>query len=269
MVEQAKGLFLDSFVDPSGVRLGKPRETGLTMVMDKGLGLAAFSDLLEVAAPYIDFIKLGFGTSAVYPPSVLNEKIVLAKTYGISIYPGGTFFEVAYVQGKLNEYFGLLNQYGFPMVEISDGSTSLSEKERANAIKMAIDSGLEVITECGKKASGSFLELLEIKETLSRDLECGAKYMIIEGRESGQNVGIYDAAGKANTKLIEAVQASIGDLADSLVWEAPQKQQQATFIQLFGPNISMGNIAPTDIIALEALRRGLRSDTFYLTRENR
>jgi phosphosulfolactate synthase len=261
---QTHATWNDSFIDPSTVRTLKPREKGITMIIDKGLGLASFLDVLQTSSSHIDFIKLGFGTSVLYPQSILKDKIKLAKEHQVSLYPGGTFFEVAFAQGKMKEYFNNLIQWGFDTVEISDGSISLTEKERKTAIKMGKELGLQVLTECGKKENGSSLDLFEIKDTLHQDLTNGADYMIIEGRESGENVGIYDAEGEADMDLIHSVKETMSNWIECLLWEAPQKDQQTTLLKHFGPNVNLGNIATQDIYSLESLRRGLRSDTFYL-----
>lgn len=255
----------ESFIDPSTTRMMKPRREGITMIIDKGLGLSSFLDVLQTSAAHVDFIKLGFGTSVLYPQSILIDKIKLASEYKVDIYPGGTFFEVAYTQKKIKEYFQNLIEWGFGTVEISDGSISLSQQERSSAIRLAKELGLQVITECGKKVSGSSIDLLQVQETLEHDLLDGAKYMIIEGRESGENVGIYDSEGKADDELIQAIKGTLGVLIDSLIWEAPQKSQQIALLELFGTNVNLGNIAAQEIYSLESLRRGLRSDTFYLS----
>jgi phosphosulfolactate synthase len=258
----------ESFVDPSAKRAMKPRKKGLTMIIDKGLGLASFLDVLQTSSAHIDFIKLGFGTSVLYPKSILHDKIKLAQEYQVNLYPGGTFFEVAFAQGKMEEYFNNLVQWGFDTVEISDGSIPLTTQERREAIRMGKELGLQILTECGKKEDGSTLELFQIKETLHQDLEIGASYMIIEGRESGENVGIYNADGEADLELIHSIKNIMSDWTDILLWEAPQKHQQTALLKHFGSNVNLGNISTQDIYSLESLRRGLRSDTFYLAQQN-
>jgi phosphosulfolactate synthase len=265
MIERAQQeIWVNSLTDPSECRLLKPRKMGITMVMDKGLGIRQFKDLLETSSAYIDFIKLGFGTVALYPTAILKQKIRLARDYEITLYPGGTFFEVAYLQHKVSEYLYKMIDLGFDTVEISDGTITLSRAERNQFIEQATKLGLSVITECGKKLSGSSLELTEIEETLEFDLNAGAMYMIIEGRESGENVGIYDASGEINDLLIRKLQQNLEEYAMHIIWETPKKDQQTTFILSCGPNTNLGNVSPEDIYSVEALRRGLRSDTLRL-----
>lgn len=265
MINHTQISWNESFIDPSTTRIMKPRREGITMIIDKGLGLSSFLDVLQTSAAHVDFIKLGFGTSVLYPQSILMDKIKLANEYQVSLYPGGTFFEVAFTQEKVIEYFQNLIQWGFDTVEISDGSISLSHQERSSAICLAKELGLQVITECGKKMSGSTIDLFQVQETLEHDLLNGAQYMIIEGRESGENVGIYNAEGIADEGLIQSIKGTLGVLTGSLIWEAPQKSQQIALLELFGTNVNLGNIAPQEIYSLESLRRGLRSDTFHLS----
>lgn len=265
MIEQNQIIWNESFVDPSTTRMMKPRREGITMIIDKGLGISSFLDVLQTSAAHVDYIKLGFGTSVLYPQSILMDKIKLANEYQVSLYPGGTFFEVAFTQKKIKEYFQNLIQWGFDTVEISDGSIFLSQKERNSAIQLAKELGLHVITECGKKVSGSTIELLDLQKTLEHDLTSGAQYMIIEGRESGANVGIYNAEGKADKDFIKSIKETLGFQTESLIWEAPQKSQQIALLELFGTNVNLGNISPLEIYSLESLRRGLRSDTFHLS----
>ncbi len=253
----------DGLMDPSGVRLMKPRSQGMTMVIDKGLGISAFSDLLSLSTPYIDFIKLGFGTSVLYPPPILQDKLCIARERGVILYPGGTFFEVAYQKNEIHTYLDSLRNLGFDYVEISDGTISLTNEERCQFIFEAKNRGFQVITECGKKAQGSILNIDELEETLYSDVECGAAYVIVEGRETGKNAGIYDKEGDLDEGFLEEIKTRISsDLLQRLIWEAPLKKQQVCLIESFGRNVNIGNIPGIDVFSLECLRRGLRSDTF-------
>lgn len=253
----------DGLMDPSGVRLMKPRSQGMTMVIDKGLGISAFSDLLSLSSPYIDFIKLGFGTSALYPPPILQKKIHIAQERGINLYPGGTFFEVAYQQHEITSYFESLRNLGFDYVEISDGTITLTHKKRCQLIAEAISRGFQVITECGKKVNGFVLSVDELEDTLYSDLECGATYVIVEGRETGKNAGIYNIDGDLDEDFLKEIKIRISsDLLPRLIWEAPLKKQQVCLIESFGRNVNIGNIPGLEVFSLECLRRGLRSDTF-------
>lgn len=249
--------------DPLGIRSKVKTDHGMTMVIDKGLGMRQFEDVVETSGNYIDFIKLGFGTVALYPSHILQSKIFIAAKYKINIYPGGTFFEVAFHKGKLKEYFQSMKQIGFTRVEISDGTVFLSKEARLNSIALAKEYGFRVITECGKKLAGSRVSLEELTETIETDLGAGADYIIVEGRENGEDVGIYDEHGNVADDFPHLVNA-LKKYSNQVIWEAPQKKQQVELINWFGANVHLGNIKPDEVFSVESLRRGLRSDTFFL-----
>lgn len=257
-----------TLADPSGERKAKPRMNGKTMVIDKGLGIRGFKDLLETASDHIDMIKIGFGTSPLYPQQLLERKIELAKQYGIAIFPGGTFLEVAVARGLTEAFFRSLQQLGFGAVEISDGTIEMDREERSRLIAQALEAGLTVYTEYGKKCWGSSIEIEDLIRTVRTDIRLGAQLVTIEGRESGVGVGIYDENGNCRDEQIQAVLERIQH-PDMLLWEAPQKSQQVHLLNALGPDINIGNVAPQDIMSLEALRRGLRSDTFSLPEERK
>lgn len=250
-------------LDPTGQRLGKPRSSGKTMVIDKGLGLHAFGDMLQAASNYIDLIKIGFGTSPLYPQKLLKRKIELAKAYEICILPGGTFLEVAVSQGAVGSYFEMITSLGFDGIEVSDGTIDLARDLRSELIGIGIGHGLRVFTEYGKKSWGSSIEIESLVQTVETDRACGAELITIEGRESGLGVGIFDENGEC---IEDEIQQVINRIAEKqlIMWETPLKLQQVYLLKTLGPQINLGNIAPEDIMSLECLRRGLRSDTLHL-----
>lgn len=256
----SRNLWLEVITMPLGERSKKPRNHGLTMVIDKGLGLNETKDLFTVAGDYIDFLKLGFGTSALYNRGVLEEKIKLAKCFGIDIYPGGTFLEIAIMQNKLKEFIKMAGTIGYSTLEVSDGTINLSQEVRERAISMALDAGFKVLTEVGKKNMQDKEIIGHYLRQVKRDLDCGAFRVIIEGRESGKNAGFYDERGRFIEDEWEQLLVAAGDQR-LLIWEAPLKQQQRDLISRFGPNVNLGNIAASEALALEALRVGLRGDT--------
>jgi len=247
-------------------RISKPREKGLTMVMDKGLGLETTKDLLKMAGEYIDFLKLGFGTSAFYSEKLLQKKIALAKEHQVDIYPGGTFLEVAVLQNKVDEYLFRAEELGFTAVEVSDGTIRLPLKRRVEIIRKALSKGFKVLTEVGKKDPREEIAREETLEQIRRDLEEGAWKVILEGRESGIGIGIYDSKGVIKKDAFQELAAGLAQ-PESIIWEAPLKSQQQELIISFGSNVNLGNIPTIDILALEALRVGLRGDTLKLTLE--
>jgi phosphosulfolactate synthase len=249
-----------NWANPSGYKREKPRDKGLTMVIDKGVGLSAYRDLLEMAAPYIDIYKLGFGTSALYTPTLLKQKLSLAVQNGLHIMPGGTFFEIALRQSSVSTYMQQILHAGFNAVEISDGTFPLSPKQRREAIQAGVDAGLVVYTEFGKKASDYRAERDELLETLCADLEAGASHVIVEARESG-TVGIFDKDGRSDDQFVLDIVKGAGHKAGKLIWEAPQKQQQVSLICALGNAVNLGNVGYQDVLSVETLRRGLRGDT--------
>jgi phosphosulfolactate synthase len=233
------------------------------MLLDKGLGLGETGDLLELSAPYIDYIKFTFGTAALYPADLLRAKIALIKSYGVAVYPGGTFLEIALSQNVLEPYLDRCKQFGFTHIEVSDGTIDLSREHREQAIALARQYGFPVITEVGKKDDTVELDPADALAQIQADLDAGAAKVIVEGRESGTGVGIYDADGRPRQGALEELASGLDD-PSVLMWEAPLKSQQAALIARFGPNVNLGNIVPADALALEGLRRGLRGDTFSL-----
>ncbi|WP_054949503.1 phosphosulfolactate synthase [Numidum massiliense] len=241
-------------------RAEKPRVSGVTMVIDTGIGPRIFADLLESAGRYIDFVKLGFGTTALTAPHILQQKLELAKKHDVLLFPGGTFFELAYAKGQWETYLEKMEALGFPAVEISEGTLSLPETMREQIVRAASQS-FHVLTEVGKKTKGSHVTLEELAQTYASDIACGASYVIVEGRESGKDVGIYDADGRLDPQFVLAARKETGK---KLLWEAPLKSQQVDLIRLFGPDVNLGNVSTGSTLAVEALRRGLRADTFSL-----
>ncbi|MBB6675248.1 phosphosulfolactate synthase [Cohnella nanjingensis] len=251
--------------DPSDSRRPKPRETGRTMIMDKGLGPNAFQDLLSTSGPYIDLIKFGFGTSPLYPIPMLKAKIASAKAHGIGAFPGGTLLEAAVRLDVTDAFFRSALELGFDAIEVSDGTIDLDRQTRDALVREAGEYGFRVFTEYGKKLTGSRISLDDLCLTAERDLQCGAEAVTIEARESGVGVGLFDEDGKCREEELQQIVRRFPD-ADRLMWEAPQKEQQALLLRTLGPDVNLGNVSPQDAFSLETLRRGLRSDTFALHR---
>ncbi|SMB96547.1 phosphosulfolactate synthase [Desulfonispora thiosulfatigenes DSM 11270] len=261
-----KGAWSDIISLPLGNRANKPRNKGLTMVIDKGLGLKDTKDLLEVSSEYIDFLKLGFGTAAFYSKKVLEKKIDLAHKFDVAVYPGGTFLEVAFYQGKIKSFLDRSKKLGFEYVEVSDGTITLKPEERKGIIQMALDRDLKVITEVGKKDVNQQMSIYGLFSQVRKDLEWGAYKVIVEGRENGKGVSLYDNEGNIVINDLEELMSNVDNL-DDIIWEAPLKEQQTEFITRIGSNVNIGNIPTSEVLSLEALRTGLRGDTleFYLS----
>ncbi|MBD2869545.1 phosphosulfolactate synthase [Paenibacillus arenilitoris] len=249
--------------DPSGKRASNRKSrTGLTMVIDKGMGPHAFSDFVQLGGPHVDIVKLAFGTSVLYSPELLRDKLKTAKEHGLIVMPGGTLLEAAVQQQSVGSFLDAICAFGFNGLEISDGTIELDRGRRTSLIKEGIKRGLYVVTEYGKKAAGSMVDPDELAFTADCDLEAGAALVTVEARESGMNVGLFDSEGNCQEEALQEALAKVGD-ASLLMWEAPLKQQQVYLLQQLGSNVHLGNISPADALALEAMRRGLRSDTFH------
>jgi len=235
----------------------KPRENGVTMMMDKGLGLRETEDFIEASAHLTDLVKFGFGTSMV--TRNLDDKIRLYRDAGLRPYLGGTLFEVFYARNCLDDYMRLLDRLKLDLVEVSDGSIIIPHKEKCRIIKK-MAKNFTVLSEVGSKDSGILVSPFKWVSWMRAELNAGSWKVIAEGRESG-NVGVFRPNGTAHTLLINHIIARIDP--SKILWEAPQKNQQVWFIKLFGANVNLGNIAHNDIIPLECLRLGLRGDTFF------
>lgn len=237
-------------------RTQKPRVNGLTMVMDKGLSVREVEDFLEVAGPHSDIIKLGWATSYVTPN--LEQKLKVYKDAGIPVYFGGTLFEAFIIRNQFDDYRRILDKFGMELAEVSDGSIEIAHEDKCDYIRK-LSEQVTVISEVGSKDAAKILAPYKWINLMRAELEAGAWKVIAEAREAG-NVGIFRDSGEVRQGLIDEILTQIP--AESIIWEAPQKAQQVWFIKLIGSNINLGNIAPADVIPVETLRLGLRSDTF-------
>jgi len=250
----------NTFEMPLEGRSVKPREVGHTMVIDKGIGLRQSKDLAEMAADYVDEVKFTFGTSAFYGMDITKEKIKIFTDAGIEVMPGGTFLEVSVWQKSYKQYLERAAELGFTTIEVSDGTIDIDLEQRKDLIKQALDAGFKVITEVGKKKPEEKPAMDLMREEILQDLENGASKVIVEARAAGKGVGIFDKSGNIIEDEINEI-VSGGVNQEDLIWEAPIKSQQQYLILRYGPNVGLGNIPPEDILALEALRNGLRGDT--------
>jgi phosphosulfolactate synthase len=236
-------------------RTSKPRENGLTHVLDKGLGPSQIDDLVAVAAPYIDIVKLGWGTS--YLTHNLVHKIQLYQSHDIPVCFGGTLFEVALRQNRVDEYVGCVKDLGVEHVEISDGTVAMEEEQKLAMIRR-LAREFKVLSEVGSKDARVVIAPYKWVDSIKRELDAGAWKVITEGRESG-TVGVYNPDGEVKSGLIDEIVHEISP--DHLIFEAPNKQQQTWFVKKCGSNVNLGNISPEDVISTETLRLGLRGDT--------
>jgi phosphosulfolactate synthase len=237
------------------MRPAKPRERGWTHVIDKGMTLVEVAGMIETAGDYVDIVKLGWGTSYVTPN--LTEKIALYQAHSIPVMCGGTLLEAAIARGRVEEFRRWSQTHGFTHVEVSDGTIELERDSKLELIS-ALSQDFVVLSEVGSKdvecVYAPYQWVLWIKE----ELDAGAVKVITEAREGG-TAGIFRGTGEVRSGLIDEILHSIP--ADNLLFEAPQKDQQAWFIRHLGPEVNLGNIPHDEVIPLETLRLGLRSDT--------
>jgi len=241
----------------------KPRTFGITMVMDKGLSINEVHNFMSIAHPHVDIVKFGFGTSFVTPN--LREKIEAYQSYDVPVYFGGTLFEAFLVRNQFDDYIAICKDYNINYMEVSDGSIDIPHAEKCGYIEKLTKYGT-ILSEVGSKDAAHIIPPYKWIELMRAELEAGSSYVIAEARESG-NVGIYRGTGEVREGLVQEILTQIP--GERILWEAPQKDQQLYFLELLGCNVNLGNIAPTEVIPLEAMRIGLRGDTFhlYLNRE--
>lgn len=227
------------------------------MVMDKGLSVREAEDMLSVGEPYIDLLKLGFGTAFVTPN--LENKLAVYKNAGIACYFGGTLFEAFYIRGQFDDYLRLLERYKMEYAEVSDGSIEMNHDEKCKYIN-TLSKHVTVLSEVGSKDENKMLAPYKWIELMKKEIEAGSYKVIAEARESG-TVGIYQSKGEVRSDLIDEILTQVPQ--EKILWEAPLKAQQVYFIKLLGSNVNLGNIPPNEVIPLETLRLGLRGDTFH------
>jgi phosphosulfolactate synthase len=237
-------------------RTSKPRDKGYTMVMDKGLSTREVEDLLEVGGEYIDIVKLGWATSMVTP--VLKRKLDIFRSAGIPTYFGGTLFEAFIVRNQFDDYRRYLDQYQMTFAEVSDGSIDLNHEEKCEYIRK-LATQVTVLSEVGSKDVEKIIPPYKWIQLMQSELDAGAWKVIGEAREGG-NVGLFRSTGEVRSGLVEEILTKIP--FEKIIWEAPQRGQQVWFIKLLGTNVNLGNISPNEVIPLETLRLGVRSDTF-------
>src|SRR6476646_6754685 len=246
--------FSDGFLDLPP-RDPKPRERGLTHVIDKGLNLRDIEGMFDTAGDFVDIVKLGWGTS--YVTNNLEKKIALYRSFETPVVCGGTLFEAVYAKGKIDEFKTWLVEHRFAHVEISDGTIDIPRDEKL-ALIADFARDFTVISAVGSTDSEVVYAPYQWVEWIKEELEAGAWKVITEAREGG-TAGIFRKDGDMRTGLIDEIAHEIP--VDDLIFEAPTKSSQAWFVKHFGPNVNLGNIPPDEVIPLETLRLGLRGDT--------
>ncbi|WP_186757334.1 phosphosulfolactate synthase [Echinicola salinicaeni] len=238
------------------VRTEKPRTTGYTMAMDKGLSLREVEDFIDSCGDYVDIVKLGWATS--YVTKNLNQKLQIYKDAGIPVYFGGTLFEAFIIRDQFEDYRKVLDKFDLAYAEVSDGSITLDHEKKCEYINI-LSKDVTVLSEVGSKDAEKIIPPYKWIEQMQKELDAGAWKVIGESREAG-NVGLFRDSGEVRQGLVEEILTKIPE--EKILWEAPQKAQQVWFIKLLGSNVNLGNIAPNEVIPLETIRLGLRGDTF-------
>ncbi len=246
--------FSDGFLGVPA-RPGKPRQSGLTHVMDKGLNLRDIEGMFDTAGEYVDIVKFGWGTS--YVTNNLEKKIALYRHYETPIVCGGTLFEAVYARDRIEEFKAWLVENRFSHVEISDGTIDIP-RERKLGLIADFARDFTVLSEVGSKDDEVVFAPYQWVEWIKEELEAGSWKVITEGREGG-TAGIYRPTGEMRTGLVDEIAHEID--VTNLIFEAPTKSSQAWFVKQFGSNVNVGNIPPDEVIPLETLRLGLRGDT--------
>jgi phosphosulfolactate synthase len=233
----------------------KPRERGITHVLDRGLSLAEVDGLVEVAGEAVDIVKLGWGTALA--TGNLDAKLTRYAEYGIPVVLGGTLTELAVARDRLDAMIDWVGRLGLRHVEISDGTIDIPHERKLELITRLADD-FTVLSEVGSKDEHEIMAPYRWVELIQAELAAGAWKVIAEARESG-TVGLYRGTGEVRMGLVDEIAHGVDH--ERLVFEAPRKDQQVWFLKRFGFETNLGNIAPGDVLSLETLRLGLRSDT--------
>ena len=242
--------FLDLAARPA-----RPRTAGLTHVLDPGIGPSALADVLAGAGHLIDIWKVGWGTA--YVDAALDAKVAALTAAGVDLCLGGTLLEIAWAQDRAEECLAWAKDTGFTRVEVSRGTVPMTLAEKSALITRAARD-FAVLAEVGSKAPGELHPARRWPAECCSDLEAGASLVVTEGRQSG-TVGTFDEDGRVRPEVVEAVVAAVG--VERVVFEAPRTSQQAWFVRRFGPEVNLGNVVPGEVLSVETLRLGLRSDT--------
>jgi len=236
-------------------RSAKPRENGITHVLDRGLSVAEVDGMIEVAGDFVDLVKLGWGTALA--TGNLAAKLERYREHGIAVVLGGTLTELAIAQGRLDRMIAWLHELGLGHVEISDGTITIEHDHKLELIERLAQEFV-VLSEVGSKDDTRIMAPFRWVEQIEGELAAGAWKVIAEARESG-TVGIFRHDGEVRMGLIDEIAHAVSP--DKILFEAPRKDQQVWFVRRFGPDVNLGNIAPSEVLSLETIRLGLRSDT--------
>ncbi len=238
-------------------RTEKPREKGITLILDKGLSVRQVEDFCESCSNHIDIVKLGWGTS--YVTQNLEDKLAVYENANIPVYFGGTLFEAYVLRDQLDAYMELLDRFNIGHAEVSNGTIWLSDQRKIEIIQR-MSKHFTILSEIGSKNPNDIIPPYKWVKMIERELDAGAWKVICEARESG-TVGVFRPNGEVRSGLIDEIADQVP--VENLIFEAPQKEQQVWFIRKFGSNVNLGNVQPSEVIPVETLRLGLRGDTLF------
>jgi phosphosulfolactate synthase len=236
-------------------RAPKPRQEGITHVLDRGLSVADVDGMVEVAGDYVDFVKLGWGTAVA--TGNLEAKLARYREHGIPVMLGGTLTELAIAQDRLDRLVAWLHELELEHIEVSDGTINIEHDRKLELIR-TLSQEFTVLSEVGSKDDTRIMAPYRWVEQIEAELEAGAWKVIAEARESGA-VGIFRHDGEVRMGLIDEIVHAVAP--ERILFEAPRKDQQVWFVRRLGPDVNLGNITPEDVLSLETVRVGLRSDT--------
>jgi phosphosulfolactate synthase len=242
-------------------RTAKPREQGITHILDRGLSVAEVDGLVEVAGDYIDFVKLGWGTAVA--TLNLDAKVQRYRHHGLPVMFGGTLTELCIAQDRLDTLVKWLHDLGIEHIELSDGTINLDHTRKLELIG-SLAKEFTVISEVGSKDNTHIMAPFRWVEEIESELEAGAWKVIAEARENGKS-GIFRHDGEVRQGLVDEILHSIDP--GKLIFEAPLKEQQVWFVRRLGHEVNLGNIHPEEVLSLETVRLGLRADTAVVSPE--
>lgn len=228
-------------------RTVKPRQFGLTIALDVGLGTRRAADLVEVCGAHVDFVKIAWGSSLI--TGNLDEKLDVYRRAGVAPLLGGTLFEYAFLHGKLEELFAVVRETKLH-IEVSDGSIDIPTADKLTWIER-FAGVTDVWSEIGGKIA---LHVKDWGEVLRQEFGAGAKMVVVEGRQVGP-------VGKPIREDFVDELIGLAGGHERLIWEALERPQQLFFLKKIGRNVNLANVKTDDVLTLESFRRGLKEHT--------
>lgn len=235
---------------------------GITMVLDRLSGLV--KEEFEQVSDFVDIVEIGWGLPLVWKEDAISSRIKFYSRHDIKVSMSGTLLEYSVFQNQTESVLSRARRMGFGMIEISDGIIDLTPEQKSKLALLAKSKGFEILIAVGKKDPSAQLSLPETISQIEFAISLDPFKVVLEGRERGRGVGIYDDSGDIRWPMLRTIAKSFDHR--SLIFEAPSEAQQAALISEFGSSVNLGNVALGSIAALQSERRGLRFDTFGINR---